>query len=180
MGVCQVSDVTVSEQGRMQPLSKTWVYGVTWDGERLAVGHLTSQSLWQMRTNARKNQKKRVEYKAQSRSAAVGGFELMLQIAGNAKLISEASPKVILAWAEYLTYTKLFKELRDIVFPEGVHLILIGWATQDGHFHLKPKIAVFERILTAEQIKEIVNGVMADEFMNRPHLIPIDYKAISE
>jgi len=136
-------------------LSCTYIYGISDDGYCLARGQLTNATIIQMRRLSRKYRKKRSKKLLEAKSPAIGGFEIMMQIAGNPVVIEQYTQHVLKAWSSYLTYTRTFGYIKRPLFLAGIHLILIGSYRDDGSMRIEMTAVPSPNLLTDEDLKEI-------------------------
>ena len=153
-------------------LSGAYVYGLSWDGNCLSRGQLTQKALWQMRKLSRKYKEKRNKKLLVAKSPAIGGFELMMQMAGNPIAIQQNTPMVLQAWSDYFTYTKQFSYIKNQMYQTGVHLVLIGWYLENGSMRIRPTITVHPGMLSEGELQKIANAFMKQEAVDHPDKLP--------
>lgn len=153
-------------------LSGAYIYGISWDGHCLARGQLTNRALWQMRKMSRKHKEKRSKMLQETKSAASGGFELMMQVAGNPAAIQELSPRALRAWSDYYTYTRHFTFIKSEMFPAGIHLILLAWYLKDGSMRIRATVVQHSKMLTDDELVAVAEEFMKKEQLEHPEYLP--------
>lgn len=161
-------------------LSGAFIYGISWDGHCLARGQLTNRALWQMRKMSRKHKDKRSKMLQESKSAAAGGFELMMQIAGNPAAIQELSPRALRAWSDYFTYTRHFSLIKSEMFPAGIHLILLGWYLENGSMRIRTTVIQHPKMLTDHELVVVAEEFMKKEQLEHPEYLPRAFPQTSQ
>ena len=161
-------------------LSGAFIYGIHWDGHCLARGQLTNRALWQMQKMSRKYKDKRTGKLQEFKSPAVGGFELMMQVAGNKAAIQELSPRVLRAWSDYFTYTRHFSFIKSGMFSAGVHLILIGWYVSDGTMRIRSTVVPHSKLLSDPELVDIAKEFMKKEKDEYPNTLPASYSETAD
>ncbi|MCG7884220.1 MAG: hypothetical protein AB2669_17590 [Candidatus Thiodiazotropha endolucinida] len=177
MNTSKIKMETELSDGMKDALSGTFLYGIHWDGHCLARGQLTNRALWQMRKMSRKYKEKRTKKLSEAKSPATGGFELMMQVAGNPGVIQQYTPRVLKAWSDYFTYTRHFSFIKSPVFQSGIHLILIGWYLDDGSMRIRSTVVPHPKMLTDDDLMEVAKEFMATEAKEHPTTLPKAFKS---
>lgn len=160
-----------------EALSGTFIYGIHWDGHCLARGQLTNTALWQMRKMSRKYKEKRTKKLSEVIAPATGGFELMMQVAGNPGVIQQYTPRALKAWSDYFTYTRHFSFIKRPMFQSGIHLILIGWYLGDGSMRIRTTVVPHPEMLTGDDLMKVAKEYMENEAKSHPTTLPKAYKS---
>jgi len=156
-------------------LSGAFIYGLHWDGHCLARGQLTRKALRHMCKLSRKHREKRISKLADSKSPAIGGFELMMQASGNPAFTQKYTPMVLKAWSDYFTYSKKFSYIKSHLFQTGVHLIIISWYSHQMTFQMKTVVVPYPRMLANDQLEVISKEFMRQEFEQGSNKLPKGY-----
>lgn len=166
------TDLNEVPDNMREALSNTYIYGLDWQGNCLARGQLTHRAIWQMRKMARKYSGSRTTKLEEAKQPARGGFELMMQLAGHQSISQQYTPRVIRAWADYVTYTRQFSFIKSSLFQAGVHLIVFGWYTNAGIMRLRTTIVPHSHMLTEDELKRVASTFIAEESKSFPDLMP--------
>lgn len=125
-------------------------------GDTLFTGRLTVDRLQEMRLDHKKNRRKLRARSSETLRFARGGFEILLQLAGNLEALPD---KVLLAVNSLLDFAKYqpdFAVLDDRCFNYGLHIVLFGEYNGASKIRLTMKTVLHNRELTAEDIKSIL------------------------
>lgn len=156
-------------------LSKTFIYGISWDGFELVRGQVTGNRLWEMRKLAKKHRHHRVEKRNEQLGPVRGGFELMMQLKGHTLLAKEQTPRVLDAWLKYMTYSIPFSKITSDMFNFGAHLILIGWYSPRGELKFQSCSYTFPKPLSENELLAIAKEQMGMMAKSNPESLPADY-----